>query len=45
MPVEHSGEDNRTVAQFSDAELMPRHKVGIAPIESDEPRPEGEPPD
>ena len=42
--VEHSGEDNRTVAQFSDAELeaILRRRVGIVPVESDEERPEGE---
>jgi hypothetical protein len=45
QPVEHSGTvDNRTVAQFSDAELeaILRRRVGIVPVESDEERPEGE---
>jgi hypothetical protein len=44
QPVEHSGEDKRTVAQFSDAELeaILRRRVGVVHVESDEERPEGE---
>jgi hypothetical protein len=34
-------DDNRTVHEFSDAELsaMPRRRVGVVPVESDEERP------
>ena len=48
QPVEHSGEDKRTVAQFSDAELTAilRRRVGVVPVETDEQRPDdATPPD
>jgi hypothetical protein len=40
-----SGEDNRTIMEFSDAELTAilRRRVGVVQVESDEQRPEGEP--
>ena len=36
-------DDHRTVHEFSDAELTAilRRRVGVAPVESDEERPEG----
>jgi Family of unknown function (DUF5681) len=42
QPVEHTEVDNRTVAQFSDAELTAilRRRVGVVPVEGDEERPE-----
>jgi hypothetical protein len=45
QPIEHSGEDNRTIMQFSDDELTAilRRRVGVVPVESDEERPESEP--
>jgi hypothetical protein len=46
QPVEHSGDDDRNIEQFSDAELTAilRSRVKIVPAETtDEERPEGEP--
>jgi hypothetical protein len=46
QPVEHSGDDDRNIEQFSDAELTAilRSRVKIVPVETtDEERPEGEP--
>jgi cytochrome oxidase Cu insertion factor (SCO1/SenC/PrrC family) len=43
--VDATVDDNRTVQQFSDAELTAilRRRVGVVPAESDEQRPEAEP--
>jgi hypothetical protein len=43
QPVEHhDGDEKRTVAQFTDAELeaILRRRVGVVPVESDEQRPD-----
>jgi hypothetical protein len=42
--VDATVDDNRTIDQFSDAELSAilRRRVGVVPVESDERRPEGE---
>jgi hypothetical protein len=41
--VDATVDDHRTVREFSDAELTAilRRRVGVAPVESDEERPEG----
>jgi hypothetical protein len=41
--VDAAVDDNRTLHQFSDAELSAilRRRVGVVPVESDEERPEG----
>jgi hypothetical protein len=45
QPLEHSEADNRTIHQFSDAELTAilRRCVGVVQVEGDEQRPESEP--
>jgi hypothetical protein len=42
--IDHNVTDNREISEFSDAELsaMLRRRVGVAPVESEEERPEGE---
>jgi hypothetical protein len=42
--IDHNVIDNREISEFSDAELsaMLRRRVGVAPVESEEERPEGE---
>jgi hypothetical protein len=42
--VDATVDDNRTIDQFSDAELSAilRRRVGVVPVESDEERPAGE---
>ena len=40
QPIDHNVVDNREISEFSDAELsaIPRRRVGVVPVESDEER-------